>query len=309
MQAPRLIIIGGGPAGLTAAIYGARAGMAVTVLERMSAGGQMALTPDVENYPAWTRVEGFELASRMEAHARALGAEIIYTNATGIEVSENRARAVITDGGRLEAAAVIAAMGVERKKIGCEGEQEYAGRGVSYCAACDGRFFAGKTTAVVGGGDAALEDAAYLAGLGCDVRLIHRRDTFRGGRLLESRVRALPNVKLELQQTPLAIRGGKTVESLELRHMATGAVKSLPVSAVFAAVGVTPMTALLEGLVPLTASGHVEAGEDCRTPVEGLFAAGDIRQKPLYQIITAASDGAAAAQEAARYAQAAWSPK
>ena len=300
MGDPRLIIIGGGPAGLTAAIYGARAGMAVTVLERMSAGGQMALTPDIENYPSWTRVEGFELAARMEEHARALGAEFIYAEASGIEIAQNRVTAVITDSGRIDAAAAVAAMGAEKSKMGCEGEERYAGRGVSYCAVCDGRFFAGKPVAVVGGGNAALEDAAYLAGLGCQVYLVHRRGAFRGGKVLEERVRALPNVILELEQTPSAICGGASVESVELSHTVTGARKSIPVAAVFAAVGVTPRTALLEGLAPLSASGRVMAGEDCRTPVDGLFVAGDIREKPLYQIVTAAADGAVAGTAAAR---------
>ena len=295
MADPKLIIIGGGPAGLTAAIYGARAGMAVAILERLSAGGQMALTPDIENYPSRTRIEGYELAAQMETHARSLGAEFLYAEASGIEIAQNRAVAVITDAARLEADAVVAAMGAEKRKLGCEGEERYAGRGVSYCAVCDGRFFAGKPVAVVGGGNAALEDAAYLAGLGCEVYLVHRRGAFRGGKILEERARAFSNITLELEQVPAAIRGGASVESVELRHTVTGAEKSIPVAAVFAAVGVTPRTALLEGLVPLSASGRVMAGEDCRTPVDGLFVAGDIREKPLYQIVTAAADGAVAA--------------
>lgn len=258
----------------------------------------MTTTPEVENYPALKHTEGFQLAMDMESHARGLGAELVYKTITGFDLN---APVALCGAERLEARALILAMGASRKKLGCEGEEKFAGRGVSYCATCDGAFFKGKPVAVVGGGNTALEDALYLAGIGCKVYLVHRRGEFRGGRLLEERVRSEPNIELALERIPLSINGGAGVESVTLRSALTGETEDIAVSGVFAAVGVSPATGLLNGLIPLTPSGHIDGGEDCRTPFPAVFCAGDIRKKPLYQIVTACADGAVAATAAAEF--------
>lgn len=295
---PDILIIGGGPAGLTAAIYARRAGISVNIIERLAPGGQMSTTPEIENYPSIKRIEGFQLAMDMESHARELGADMLYKDVTAIDT---QTRTVTCGEERLECKALILAMGATRRKIGCAGEDVFAGRGVSYCATCDGAFFKGQNVAVVGGGNTALEDALYLAGLNCTVYLIHRRNEFRGGRLLEERVRLNPHIKLCLEQTPEEIKGSAKVESITLKHKATGEIKELNVGGVFAAVGVAPQTKLVEGQLKLTPSGHIDCGENCKTECEGVFAAGDMRAKPLYQIVTACADGAVAATEAAQY--------
>ena len=293
-----VLIIGGGPAGLTAAIYARRAGLSVRLIERLVPGGQMSSTPEIENYPAIKSVEGYKLSMDMESHARELGTEIVYKDVTAIDAE---ARAVICGGERVEARTVILAMGAARRKIGCAGEDKFTGRGVSYCATCDGAFFKGKSVAVVGGGNTALEDALYMAGLDCEVFLIHRRDAFRGGMMLEERVRANPRIKLCLEQTVEEIRGGAKVESVVIKHKTTGALTELSVAGVFAAVGVVPQTKLVEGQIKLTATGHIDSAEDCRTERSGVFAAGDLRAKPLYQIVTACADGAVAAMAASQF--------
>jgi len=293
-----VLIIGGGPAGLTAAIYARRAGLSVQLIERLAPGGQMSTTPEIENYPAIKHIEGFLLAMDMESHARELGAEIIYKDVTAIDTE---ARAATCGDERIDAKSLILAMGAGRRKIGCAGEEIFAGRGVSYCATCDGAFFKGKSVAVVGGGNTALEDALYLAGLDCTVYLIHRRSDFRGGRMLEDSVRSNPRIILCLEQIVEEIKGGTKVESIVIMHKATGKLTELSIAGVFAAVGVLPQTKLIEGQIKLTSSGHIDCGEDCRTEREGVFAAGDLRSKPLYQIVTACADGAVAATAANRF--------
>ena len=293
-----ILIAGGGPAGLTAAIYARRADLSVRVLERLTAGGQMVSTPEIENYPALKKTEGFQLSMDMESHARDLGAVIEYDEITGFDLN---APAAICGTERVEARALILAMGASRRKIGCEGEDRFAGRGVSYCAVCDGNFFRRKPVMVVGGGNTALEDALYMANLGCKVYLVHRRAEFRGGKALEAKARSEPNIELLLERAPLSVNGGETVESVTLTHTADGRTETVEVNGVFAAVGVVPATELLRGNLPLTESGHIDVGEDCKTGIPGVFAAGDIRKKPLYQIVTACADGAAAATAAVDY--------
>lgn len=292
-----ILVVGGGPAGLTAAIYARRAGLGATVVEKLFYGGQITTTPDIANYPGLPNVEGFELAGILERQAKELGAELMSAEVTGFDFTPGEL-AVLTKPGRMNCRAMILAMGAQRRKLGIEGEEAFAGRGVSYCATCDGNFFAGKDVAVIGGGNTALEDALYLAGLCDKVYLVHRREEFRGGRALESSVRETSNIELSLNRIPLKIEGGMKVESLTVKDVKTGEEETLPVSAVFIAVGTVAETGLLRGLIPLDSQGRIEAGEDCSTPVPGVFAAGDLRKKPLYQIITAASDGAVAATAA-----------
>jgi thioredoxin reductase (NADPH) len=258
----------------------------------------MASTPEIENYPALKKMEGFQLSMDMESHARDLGAEIEYAEITDFDL---HSPAVICGAERIEARALILSMGASRRKLGCEGEDKFAGRGVSYCAVCDGNFFREKSVMVVGGGNTALEDALYMANLGCKVYLVHRRTEFRGGKALEERVRAESNIELMLERIPLSINGEVKVESVTVKHTVTGRTEDIEVSGVFVAVGVVPATELLKGMVPLTQSGHIDSGEDCKTPFAGVFCAGDIRVKPLYQIVTACADGAVAATAAAEY--------
>jgi thioredoxin reductase (NADPH) len=296
-----LIIVGGGPAGLTAAIYAARAGLSVAVVERGFAGGQMTATADIVNYPGFETIDGAELARRMEVHACGLGAEVLTGEVRALWLKPG-ALTVVTES-ELPARALLLAMGTRRRKLAIPGEERLTGRGVSYCAVCDGAFFKDRDVAVVGGGDTALEDAAYLAGVCRRVTLVHRRDAFRGGRHLEEVLRRLPNVTLRLEHVAEEILGDKAVQALRIRDLKTQAAAALPVSAVFVAVGVVPDTALLRGSLPLDAEGRVEAPEDGHTQIPGVFVAGDLRQKPIYQIVTACADGAMAATAAARFLQ------
>lgn len=297
-----VLIVGAGPAGLTAAVYARRAGLSVTVVEKLTPGGQMGTTPEIANYPGMPDISGWELADAMRKQAVELGAVFRGAEVTGFDFTPG-ALAAMTKQGALGALTVILAMGARRRKLGIPGEDRLAGRGVSYCATCDGGFFKGKTVAVVGGGNSALEEARYLSGLCASVDLVHRRDVFRGGLMLEQGVRAAGNIHLRLQTVPLRIEGAASVESLVVRHVVTGEEQTLPVSAVFVAVGAVAETDTLEGLLPLDRQGRVQAGEDTRTAVPGVFAAGDVRTKPLYQIVTAAADGAVAATAAHAFLQ------
>ncbi len=293
-----LLIVGGGPAGLTAGIYARRAGLAVTVLEPAFAGGQMTQTGAIVNYPGLSETSGPELSMQMEAHARALGVEFLAREVTGYQFTPGKLR-VFSGEEAFSARAVILCMGARRREIGCAGEQTFAGRGVSYCATCDGHFFKGREVVVVGGGNTALQDALYLANLCPRVTLIHRRDSFRAGAALSQTVRRHPGIRLRLCSVVEEISGSRTVEAVRVRDTETGEMTQIHCAAVFVAVGTVPRT---EGLpLPLDAEGRVESDECCLTPIPGVFVAGDIRKKPLYQIITACADGAVAATAAAQF--------
>jgi thioredoxin reductase (NADPH) len=292
-----LLIIGGGPAGMTAAVYARRAGMDTVVLEREPfPGGQMATTPEIENMPGFTLTDGFSLSSQMAEQAKKLGAEFICGNVLAVDTDKLYAE---TDKGAYTAKAVILAMGARRRALGIPGETELTGRGVSYCAVCDGNFFRNKPVVVIGGGNTALEDTLHLAGLGCEVALLHRRDEFRGGAALLDRVRKEGKIQVMTPYLPLSIDGGAYVTGLTAAHASTSEKIHIPASAVFICAGTVANTDLIKGKIPLDAEGRVTAGEDCETGIPGVYAAGDIRQKPLYQIVTAAADGAVAATRAA----------
>jgi thioredoxin reductase (NADPH) len=302
---PDVLIIGGGPAGLTAAVYARRAGLSVAVLEKEAMpGGQMATTPEIENMPGILMTDGFTLSTQMAEQAKRLGAEIISGAVTELCLEPERLGAVA--GGRaFEPKTVILAMGARRRRLGIPGEDRLSGRGVSWCAVCDGNFFRGKAAAVIGGGNTALEDALHLASLGCSVTLLHRRDGFRGSPALLERVREEPRIRVMTPYLPVSIEGETVVTGLSVSHAVTGETAMLPVSAVFVCAGTVANTELLERWLPLGAEGRVEAGEDCGTGIPGVYAAGDIRKKPLYQIVTAAADGAVAATRAAGFISAA----
>jgi len=301
-----VLIVGGGPAGLTASIYAARAGLTVTVAERQMAGGQMITTAEIVNYPGFPEITGPELSRQMETQARKLGVSFVSREVTGLTLTPG-ALAVTTAKETLPARALILAMGAQRRKLDIPGEDAFTGRGVSYCAVCDGGFFRGKRVAVVGGGNSALEDALYLSGICEKVTLIHRRDVFRGGKALAASVKEASNVEFNLSCVPEAVEGERSVERILVRHLATDEVDTLPVSALFVAVGTVPATALLrtadnqKGLLPLDAEGRVTADESGHTEIPGVFVAGDLRKKALYQIVTACADGAHAASAAAEF--------
>lgn len=291
-----IIIIGAGPAGMTAAIYGKRAGKSVLVLEAKSYGGQIINTPDIENYPAAAHISGFDFATKLYEQAKELGAEFRFERATGIKDGE--VKTVITAKNSYEAKTVIIATGSENRKLGADNESELVGRGVSYCATCDGAFFRKKTVAVVGGGNTALEDALYLADIAEKVYLIHRRDGFRGDEATAEKLRARDNVEFILNSRVTKLTAEKKLKSIEITNN-DGNVTELEVSGLFVAVGRVPENTEFANVIDLDEAGYAIAGEDCRTKTPGIYVAGDNRTKQLRQLVTAAADGAAAATAAA----------
>ncbi len=296
-----IIIIGSGPAGLSAAIYAERAKQNTLVLEQAPmSGGQILNTYEVDNYPGIPGVGGFDLGSKFRAHADGLGCQFVTAQVRELRVEADK-KIVITDGETYEAKTLILATGAKHKKLGVAGEEELTGMGVSYCATCDGAFFKGKTTAVVGGGDVALEDALFLSRLCEKVYLIHRRDEFRGAKILQERISQTENIEILWDTVVEEIQGEDMVEKILLYNKKKDEKKELAVQGVFVAVGIEPNTEICKGIVDLDEAGYVIAAEDGKTNVPGIFAAGDLRTKQLRQVITAASDGANAVTSAERY--------
>lgn len=287
-----IMIIGSGPAGLSAAIYAKRAGLDAAVLEKAPmSGGQVLTTYEVDNYPGLPGIGGFELGMKFREHADRMQVEFIEEEVEQIEDAGDYKK-VITTRGEHEARTVLLATGAVHAKLGIPGEDELAGMGVSYCATCDGAFFRKKTTAVIGGGDVAVEDAIFLSRMCEKVYLIHRRDELRAAKSLQKELFELPNVEVLWNSLPEAILGSEQVEGLRITERETGKTQELNVSGVFVAVGILPNTDYCSGLVEMDEKGYVLAGEDCCTSRKGIYAAGDIRKKPLRQILTAAADGA-----------------
>jgi len=296
-----LLIIGGGPAGLTAALYARRAGLPVTLWEEQwMPGGQMTTTPEIENVPGIAKTDGFFLSETMAEQVKQLGAVIETRRVTGFSLRPGALR-VLSDDLTVTAGAVILAMGARRRKLEIPGEDRLAGRGVSYCAICDGHFARGKPVAVVGGGNTALEDALHLANLGCSVTLVSRGSEFSASPLLQESVIAEPRITVRKPYRSVSIEGENAVTGLRIKHAETGAEETLAVSAVFVCVGTVANAELVRDWLTLDGEGRIVAGEDTETGVPGVYAAGDIRQKPLYQIVTAAADGAVAATGAAEF--------
>lgn len=296
-----LIIIGSGPAGLSAAVYGKRAGLNLLVLEQNPmSGGQVLNTYEVNNYLGMPGMDGFDMGVRFREHADKLGVEFKEARVLALE-DKGESKTVSTDGGELESRTVILATGAVHALLEVPGEEKLAGRGVSYCATCDGAFFRGKTVAVVGGGDVALEDAIYLARTCEKVFLIHRRDELRGAFILQEELKKLPNVEILYSHVPEEILGEDSVEGIRLQNRKNEETTVLPVAGVFVAVGIRPGTELIREMADCDENGYVLAGEDCATSVPGLFVAGDVRKKPLRQIATAVSDGANAAISAGNF--------
>ena len=294
-----LIIIGSGPAGLGAAVYGKRAGLNLLVIEKNPmSGGQVLTTYEVDNYLGLPGINGFDMGMKFREHAEKMGAEFKEAEVTDIEVKDG-IKIVHTTEGDLEAKTLILAMGAHHAHLGVNGEEELLGMGVSYCATCDGAFYKNKVTAVVGGGDVAVEDAIFLARSCKKVYLIHRRDSLRAAKTLQENLMSLPNVEVLWNHTVEKIDGKAMVSSLKLKDTNTGENRDLEVNGVFIAVGIHPDTAICKDLVACDNSGYILAGEDCQTSVPGVFVAGDARKKPLRQIITAVADGANAASAVA----------
>ena len=296
-----LIIIGSGPAGLSAAVYGIRAGLNLLVLEQSPlSGGQVLNTYEVDNYLGLPGISGLDMGQAFRAHADKLGVEFVEARVKEI-VDNGNFKTVRTRKAEYEAKEVILATGAQHAHLEVPGEEELSGMGVSYCATCDGAFFKGRTVAVVGGGDVALEDAIYLAHTCEKVYLIHRRDELRGAMVLQEELKALSNVEILYSHTVQEIRGEDCVEALLLKNVKNGEEKELEVQGIFIAVGIHPDTELVKELVACNEGGYVIAGEDGATDCPGLYVAGDVRKKPLRQIVTAVADGANAAVAAAEF--------
>ena len=295
-----VIIIGGGPAGYSAALYSARAGLSALVIEKLSAGGQMATTSQVENYPGYERVDGFELGMKMQAGAESAGADSLFAEVQALELQATPKR-VVTSSGSFLADAVILATGAQPRRYGLEHEQELVGRGVSYCATCDGMFYRGKTVAVAGGGNSAAEDALVLSKLCRHVYLIHRRDTLRASKSYRMRLEQASNVEFIWNAEIVRLAYAEKLQGLTVRNRETGAETEIACNGLFIAIGRTPDSALGRGPLELDEAGYIPADETTRTAIPGVFAAGDVRTKPLRQIVTAAADGAVAAKFAEDY--------
>ena len=288
-----IIIIGGGPAGLTAAVYARRAGKRVLVLEKAALGGQITWSPKVENFPSVASISGTELGDRMAEQAMAQGAEVELEEVIGVEDCGEYKRVLCDFGARYEGRAIILATGAKPRMLGVEREEELVGAGVGYCAVCDGAFFKGLPVAVNGGGNSALQDAMLLSETSSRVYLIHRRDSFRGEEKLVEALRAKDNVEFVLNASITALLGDDELRGL--RIVQNGAERELAVDGLFVAIGHEPDNAAFAPLVELDGRGYAAAGEDCLTKTPGVFVAGDCRAKKVHQLTTAVADGAVAA--------------
>ena len=293
------IIIGGGPAGYTAALYAARAGLNTAIIEKMSIGGQMTLTGDIENYPGFDEgIDGITLGMKMQSGAERFGAKTIYDEVTAVDFS-GQIKKVEAFGGQYFAKTVIIAVGANPKELGLENEGSFIGRGVHYCAHCDGRFYKDKTVAVVGGGNSAAADALYLSRLAGKVYLIHRRDSLRATKIYHEPLFKTENIEFLWNTTVARLYGEKKLSSIKIST--EGGLNDLELDGLFVSIGRRPATEFLKGVLPLDDNGYIIAGEDTKTPISGVFVAGDVRTKSLRQVVTAVADGAVAASAAEEY--------
>ena len=296
-----VMIVGGGPAGYTAALYCARAGLSTLVLEKLSAGGQIALTEQVDNYPGFDEgIDGFTLGQKMEAQAERFGAETELAEVLSLSL-QGEVKSAVTTEGTFQARVVILATGANPRPLGVADEEAFLGRGVHYCAACDGMFYRGKTVAVVGGGNTAAADALLLSRVAKEVHLIHRRDSLRATKIYHQPLQEASNVVFHWNSTVESLLPGEAFTGLRLRDKVSGAVTDLACDGVFISIGRSPNTALVAGQVELDPAGYVVADETTRTNLPGVFAVGDVRTKALRQVVTAAADGAVASHYAEEY--------
>lgn len=289
-----MIITGGGPAGYTAALYGARAGMNIILLEKMSPGGQMMLTDVIDNYPGFENgIEGFELAMKMQSGAERFGVKTEYAEVTDVDFSDI-IKKVETTNGTYYGKTVVISTGANPRKLGIDKETEFTGKGVHYCAHCDGRFYKGKTVAVVGGGNSAVQDALYLSRLAEKVYIIHRRDKLRAEKIYQGALEKAENIEFLWNSTVEEILTEERVTGLKIKNVKTDEINDINCQALFVSIGRSPETSFLKGKIDLDENGYVVADETTRTNVKGVFAVGDVRTKPLRQIVTATADGAVA---------------
>lgn len=296
-----MLILGGGPGGYTAALYAARAGLDVVVLEKLSAGGQMALTHQIDNYPGFEEgIDGFTLAEKMQLQAQRFGVETEYAEVLSVDLTAEPKR-VETSNGRFLGRTVVLATGAGPRELGVPMEAELTGRGVAYCAACDGMFFKGKTVAVVGGGNSAAADALLLSRVAKKVILIHRRDTLRATKIYHEPLNQAENVEFRWNSTVTELLHGDRLTGLRVRNVNTGEESTLECDGVFISIGRKPATEFLKGQLELDPGGYIIAGETTETRIPGVYAVGDLRTKPLRQVVTAVSDGAMAVHMAEQY--------
>ena len=296
-----MIVIGGGPGGYTAALYAARAGLSVAVVEKLSAGGQMMLTHTIDNYPGFADgVEGFELSMNMQQQAQRFGAETVYAEVTNLEL-ESDPKVVVTGEEQYLARTVVLSTGAGPKILGLPMEQELTGQGVHYCAACDGMFYRGKTVVVVGGGNSAVADALVLSRLAKKVIVVHRRDTLRATKVYHETLMQAANVEFMWNSAVTELLGSGRFTGLRVKNLQTGAEQEIACDGVFISIGRTPASALVAGQIELDESGYIIAGESTATSLPGVYAVGDVRTKQVRQIVTAVSDGAVAAHMAEEY--------
>ena len=296
-----MVIIGGGPAGYTAALYASRAGLDTVVIEKMAPGGQMALTGDIDNYPGFDEgIDGFTLGMKMQKGAERFGAKTVYTEVTAVDFTEN-VKKIETKKGAYLARTVAVSTGADPRTLGIEGEEKLIGRGLHYCAHCDGRFYKGKTVVVVGGGNSAAADALYLSRLAEKVYVVHRRDTLRATKIYHEPLMKAENVEFLWNSTVSDFVLDKRVCGIKLRDIATGAERELACNGVFVSIGRKPATAFLGGALELDEAGYIIADESTKTSVPGVYAIGDVRTKALRQVVTAAADGAVAVHFAEEY--------
>ena len=295
-----MVILGGGPGGYTAALYAARAGLDALLVERLSVGGQMTLTGDIDNYPGFPEgVDGFELGMRMQQQAERFGARTEYAQVTGLDLKAEP-KVVTTDSGTLYARTVVVALGAGPRKLELPNEERLTGRGVHFCAHCDGAFYRDKVVALVGGGDSAAVEALHLARLAKKVILIHRRDTLRATKLYHQQLLNLPNLEIRWNSAVTALAGEERLSGIQVRDLLSGSQEDLQVDALFVSIGRKPASYLLEGQLTLD-RGYIPADESTETEIPGVYAVGDIRTKHLRQVITAAADGANAVHAAVEY--------
>ena len=302
MKAWDVIIVGAGPAGLAAGIYAGRSQLKTVILDQMMPGGQLLITEQIENYPGFhDGITGFELSEKLRVHAEKFGAVIENGQPVSSVDLDGELFVVRTEGGEIKGKTLIWAAGSIAKKLNVPGEAEFIGRGVSYCAVCDGAFFKDRVVAVIGGGDSALEEALYLTKFASKVYLIHRRDRFRAVKIIQDRVKRNEIIEPVLNKVVVSINCTQFVESLTLKDTMTGETTELPVDGVFIFIGNEPNVAPVIHLVETTEQGFIITDEEMRTKTPGLFAAGDVRHKFLKQVVTAAADGAVAAMSATKY--------
>ena len=298
-----VIIVGGGPSGMSAAIYASRARLKTLLIEKAGCGGQIAITDHLENYPGFEEgINGFDLAMKMEKQARTFGCEISYGEVSCIETEDAIKKIILSDKKEYFTKTIIIASGANFKKLGVEGEETFIGKGVSYCATCDGPFFRNKEIAVVGGGDSALQEALYLTKFATKVNLIHRRDQFRAAKILQEKVFAEKKINIIFDSVVEKISGNLSVEQLTLKNVKNGISSQLSVNGVFVFEGWLPNTKFLENSnIKLNEAGYIVTDDNMNTSVQGIFACGDVRQKILRQVVTAAGDGAIAAISAQHF--------